>query len=142
MEDDGGLTTDWCGTTTRIIKLPDRPDGSVDYVAPKVSMRSAKGKVGGLATAPLHRADASPTVRVDLSVIAGGKALAKISLPAAKADGAVAPRPWRVPARRAARSCESAPRPSTASGNVSGRSWARLTVALSPAPELTRRPSH
>ncbi len=114
LEDDGGLKVDWCGIRTRIIKLADRPDGGVDYVAPRVSMRSAKGKVGSLARLRFSVRDASPTVRVDLTVIAGGKALANLSLPAAKADGSLRTKTWRVPASargKKLRVCAAAPRP-------------------------------
>jgi hypothetical protein len=129
VEDDGGLTVDWCGIRTRIITLPDRPDGSVDYVAPKVSMRSAKGKVGGLVRFRFTVRDASPTVRVDLTVVTGGKALANISLPAAKADGSVRTKTWRVPAKARGKKLRVCAAALDRSGNVGGRSCARLTVA-------------
>ena len=59
VEDDG-ITVDWCGIRTRIISLPDLPDGSVDYVAPKVSMRSADRQGRRPRPAPLHRARRQP----------------------------------------------------------------------------------
>jgi len=127
VEDDG-ITVDWCGIRTRVITLPDRPDGSVDYVAPKVSMRSAKGKVGGLVRLGFTVRDASPTVRVDLAVIAGGKALANLSLPAAKTDGSLRTKAWRVPASARGKKLRVCAAALDRAGNVSSRSCARLTV--------------
>jgi hypothetical protein len=119
VEDDGGLTVDWCGLRTRIIKLPDKPTG-VDYVAPRVSMRGAKVR--------FSVRDASPTVRVDLTVIAGAKALANLSLPTAKADGRVYTRAWRVPAAARGKKLRVCAAALDRAGNVSGRSCARLTL--------------
>ena len=91
-------------------------------------MRSAKGKVGGLVRLRFTVRDASPTVRVDLTVIAGGKALANLSLPAAKADGAVRTKTWRVPATARGKKLRVCAAALDRAGNVSGRSCARLTV--------------
>jgi hypothetical protein len=128
VEDDGGLTVDWCGTRTRIIDLPDGPVGTTDYLAPKVSMRTAKARVGSLARLRFTVRDASPTVRVDLTVIAAGKALANLSVPAAKADGRLHTRAWRVPKAARGKNLRVCVAALDRAGNVSGRSCARLTV--------------
>ncbi len=128
VEDDGGLKVDWCGIRTRVIQLPDRPAGAADYVAPRVSMRSVKAKVGSLAKLRFAVRDKSPTVRVDLTVIAGTKALANLSLPAARADGRLYTRTWRVPAAARGKKLRVCAAALDRAGNVSGRSCARLTV--------------
>jgi F-type H+-transporting ATPase subunit alpha len=120
VEDDG-ITVDWCGTRTRIIDLPDTPSGSVDYTAPRVSIRSAKATVGGLARLRFSVRDASPTVRVDLSVIAGDKAVANLSLPAARADGRLTTKTWRVPRAVRGKKLRVCVAALDRSGNVSGR---------------------
>ena len=127
VEDDGGLTVDWCGTRTRIIQLADRP-ASVDYVAPKVTMRPAAARVGTVAKLRFTVRDASPTVRVDLTVITGTKALANLSLPSAKADGRVHTRTWKVPAAARGKKLRVCAAALDRAGNVSARSCARLTL--------------
>jgi hypothetical protein len=127
VEDDG-ITVDWCGLRERTILLPETPDGTVDYTAPIVTMRPTKARVGSLATLRFTVRDASPTVRVDLSVIAGGKALANLSLAAAKADGSVRAKTWRVPAAARGKKLRVCAAALDRAGNVGGRSCARLTV--------------
>lgn len=127
VEDDGGLKVDWCGTRTRIITFPDKPAGT-DYVAPRVSMRSAKAKAGGLARLRFSVRDKSPTVRVDLTVIAGKKAIANLTLPSAKADGRVHTKTWRVPASARGKKLRVCAAALDRAGNVSGRSCAALTL--------------
>jgi hypothetical protein len=126
--EDAGVTVDWCGVRTRIITLPDGPEGTVDFTAPTVVMRAAKAQAGGLATLRFSVRDSSPAVRVDLSVIAGGKALANLSLPAAKADGTLHTRTWRVPANARGKKLRVCAAALDRAGNVSARSCARLTV--------------
>jgi hypothetical protein len=127
VEDDGGITVDWCGTRTRVITLADRP-AAVDYIAPRVTVRAAQGRVGSLAKLRFTVRDASPTVRVDLTVIAGKTALANLSLPAARADGRLHTRTWRVPAAARGKKLRVCAAALDRAGNVSGRSCARLTV--------------
>jgi hypothetical protein len=128
VEDDGGLTVDWCGTRTRVITFPEAPAGT-DYVAPRVSMRSARAKVGSLARLRFTVRDKSPTVRVDLTVIAGNKALANLTLPAARADGRVHTKTWRVPAKARGKKLRVCAAALDRAGNVSGRSCAPIILA-------------
>ena len=126
--EDEGVTVDWCGLRTRVITLAETPDGTVDYTAPTVTMKAARARVGGLAKLRFTVSDASPTVRVDLTVIAGTKALANLSLPAAKANGAVHTRSWRVPAKARGKKLRVCAAALDRAGNISARSCARLTV--------------
>jgi hypothetical protein len=126
--EDGGITVDWCGLRTRLITLAEHPDGTVDYAAPMVTMRGAKARAGGLARLRLSVRDASPTVRVDLTVIAGAKAVANLSLPAARANGSVLTRTWRVPAKARGKKLRVCAAALDRAGNISARSCARLTV--------------
>jgi hypothetical protein len=127
VEDDGGLTVDWCGTRTRVIDLPDRP-AAVDYVAPRVAVRAASARAGRLAKLRFTVRDASPTVRVDLTVIRAGKALANLSVASARADGRLHTRTWKVPATARGKNLRVCVAALDRAGNVSGRSCARLTV--------------
>ena len=90
--------------------------------------RSAKGKVGSLVRLRFTVRDASPTVRVDLVVVAGGKALANLSLPTATADGSLRTKTWRVPASARGKKLRVCAAALDRAGNVSSRSCARLTV--------------
>ncbi len=127
VEDDG-VTVDWCGVRARVIALPDRPDGTADFTAPTVVVRAAKARGGGVARLRFSVRDASPTVRVDLSVIAGGKALANLSVPAAKADGSLHTRTWRIPAKARGKKLRVCAAALDRAGNVGARSCASLTV--------------
>jgi hypothetical protein len=127
VEDDGGRRVDWCGLRKRVIALAEAKEGA-DYEAPAVAMRPATGRAGGIAALRFTVRDASPTVRVDLTVISGGKALANLSLPSAKADGSVLTRRWRVPTTARGKRLRVCVAALDRAGNVSGRSCARLTV--------------
>lgn len=127
VEDDGGQTVDWCGTRTRVIAFPDTQAGT-DYVAPTVRMRSATAKAGSLARLRFTVRDKSPTVRVDLIVISGKKALTNLTLPAARADGHIHTKTWRVPASARGKKLRVCAAALDRSGNMSGRSCAALTV--------------
>jgi hypothetical protein len=128
VEDDG-ITVDWCGLLERAISLPEGRVGTADFTAPAVKVRAAKARVGGLARLRFTVRDASPTVRVDLSVIAGGKALVNLTRRAAKANGSLRTVTWRVPASARGKKLRVCGAALDRSGNVSGRSCARLTVA-------------
>jgi hypothetical protein len=127
VEDDGGRTVDWCGTRTRVIQLPDA-QGQADLFAPQVRMRAAAAKAGSLARLRFSVRDASPTVRVDLTVIAGGTAIGNVSLAAARADGRLITKTWRVPRTARGKSLRVCAAALDRAGNISGRSCARLTV--------------
>jgi len=102
--------------------------GAADFTAPAVKVRKARARVGGLAKLRFSARDESATVRIDLSVSAGGKALANLTVPKAKANGSLRTLTWRVPAAargKKLRVCGAALDPA---GNVGARSCARLIV--------------
>lgn len=126
--EDAGLTVDWCGLLERRIALPEGRVGVSDFTAPAVKTRPAKVRAGALAILRFSVRDASPTVRIDLSVIAGGKSLANLSLPSAKADGSLRVVRWRVPVTARGKKLRVCTAALDRAGNLSGRSCARLTV--------------
>lgn len=127
-DEDDGVTVDWCGLRTRVITVAELPDGTVDYTAPTVTMKPATARVGGLAKLRFSVRDASTTVRVDLVVVAGKTALANLSLPAAKANGSLHTKTWRVPAKARGKKLRVCAAALDRAGNISARSCARLTV--------------
>jgi hypothetical protein len=127
VEDDG-ITVDWCGLLERAISLPEGRVGVSDFTAPTVKMRAAMGHVGKKTSLRFSVSDASPTVRVDLSVIAGGKALANMSVRSVKANGSLRTFRWRVPASLRGKKLRVCGAALDRAGNVGGRSCARLTV--------------
>jgi hypothetical protein len=126
--EDGGVTVDWCGLLERVITLPEGRVGVADFTAPAVKVRAAKARAGSFAKLSFTVRDASPSVRFDLSVIAGGKALTNVTLRSARADGSLRTVAWRVPASLRGKKLRVCAAALDRSGNVSGRSCARLTV--------------
>ena len=127
-DEDEGVTVDWCGLRTRVITVAETPDGTVDYTAPTVTMKAATARVGSLAKLRFAVRDASPTVRVDIVVVAGKTALANLSLPAAKANGSLHTKIWRVPAKARGKKLRVCAAALDRAGNISARSCAKLTV--------------
>jgi hypothetical protein len=97
--EDGGITTLWCGVLERPLVAPDPAVSPLDTAAPALKIVTGGGKLrpGKPFAFQLKARDASPSVRVDVSVIAGTKALTRLTLPVVPADGVPSTIRWNVP---------------------------------------------
>jgi hypothetical protein len=127
--EDGGITTNWCGTMTEALQLAPSPTAPVDITAPTLRLLKPKPLWSGKTAAfRVALREGSGPVRLDVSVLRGAKPLARMSFDSVPANGAAAHVVrWRVPktARGPIRFCAAA---LDKAGNASARTCTRLTV--------------
>lgn len=127
-DEDGGITTKWCGDLKERIVFSSGGGEPVDTAAPTLRFRSpAQAKVGAKLRLTLAARDDSRTTSVDVSVLKGAKALTRMNGVAVRPDGTAKVVSWRVPrsAQGKLRVCAAA---FDRAGNASSRKCVRLTV--------------
>ena len=127
-DEDGGITTKWCGKLRARLVFSSGGGDTVDTSAPTLRFRSpAQTKVGAKVQLTLVARDDSRATRVDISVLKGAKALARMNGVAVRPDGIAKLVSWRVPrsATGRLRVCAAA---FDRAGNASNRKCVRLTV--------------
>ena len=128
-DEDGGITTMWCGNLKDRLVLSSGGGAPVDTVAPSLRFRvPAQAKAGAKVQLTLAARDNSKTTSVDISVLKGAKALARMNGVVVRPDGTAKLVSWRVPrsAKGKLRVCAAA---FDRAGNASNRTCVRLTVA-------------
>ena len=127
-DEDGGITTKWCGTLKQRLVFASGGGETVDTSAPTLRFGSvARVRAGTVARLTLATRDDSKATSVDLSMLRGAKALGRRNgIAVAPNDGARVVR-WRVPrsAKGTLRICAAA---FDHAGNASSRRCVRLTV--------------
>lgn len=127
-DEDGGITTKWCGDLKQRLVFAPSATETVDIAAPTLRFRApARVKAGANVRLLLAAKDDSRAASVDVSLLRGAKALKRLNGVAVRPDGTVKAVSWRVPktAKGTLRVCAAAFDPS---GNASNRTCVRLTV--------------
>ena len=127
-DEDGGITTKWCGALKERIVFSADGGGPVDTAAPTLRFGSpARARVGALVQLTLAARDNSKAASVDISVLKGAKALARMNGVAVRPNGTAKVVSWRVlrTAKGTLRICAAA---FDRAGNASNRKCVRLTV--------------
>lgn len=127
-DEDGGITTKWCGKLKDRLVLSSGGGETVDTIAPTLRFAaSALAKRGGKLRLTLAALDDSKRTSVDVSVLKGTKALARLNGVSVRPDGTAKAVFWRVPrsAKGTLRICAAA---FDRAGNASSRKCVRLTV--------------
>jgi hypothetical protein len=128
-DEDDGITTMWCGNLKERLILSSGGGAPVDTSAPTLRFRAPpQAKVGAKVQLTLVARDNSRTTSVDISVLKGAKAVARMNGVAVRPDGTAKKVSWRVPrsAKGKLRVCAAA---FDRAGNASNRKCVRLTVA-------------
>jgi len=127
-DEDGGITTKWCGDLKQRLVFASGGDETVDTTAPTLRFRSpSKAKAGVKLRLLLAARDDGKTASVDVSVLKGAKAVTRMNGVAVRPDGTTKALTWRVPrtAKGKLRVCAAA---FDRAGNASNRMCVRLTV--------------
>jgi hypothetical protein len=127
-DEDGGITTMWCGALKQRLVFSTGTGETVDVSAPKLRFGSAaKAKVGGKLPLTLAVRDNSKAVSVDISFLKGAKALVRMNGVVVRPNGTAKVVSWRVPrsAKGKLRVCAAA---FDRAGNASKRTCLRFTV--------------
>ena len=127
-DEDGGITTKWCGELKQQLELSSAGGGPVDTVAPTLRFGApARAKVGAPVRLTVAARDDSRAASVDISVLKGAKALTRMNGVVLRPNGAAKVISWRVPrsAKGKVRICAAA---FDRAGNASNRTCVRLTV--------------
>jgi hypothetical protein len=127
-DEDGGITTKWCGDLKVRLAFSSGQGEAVDTAPPTLRFHSpATAKVGATLRLTLAARDDSRTASVDVSVLKGTKALTRMNGVVVRPDGTVKVVSWRVPrsAKGKLRVCAAA---FDRAGNASSRTCVRLTV--------------
>ncbi len=126
-DEDGGITTKWCGDLKERLTFSSGSGEDVDTAAPTLRFRSpSRAAVGTKLKLTLAARDGSRT-SVDVSMLKGAKAITRMNGVAVRADGTAKVVSWRVPrsAKGTLRICAAA---FDRAGNASRRTCVRLTV--------------
>jgi hypothetical protein len=127
-DEDGGITTKWCGDLKQRLVFASGGDETVDTTAPTLRFRSpSKAKAGAKLRLLLAARDDGKIASVDVSVLKGAKAVTRMNGVAVRPDGTTKALTWRVPrtAKGRLRVCAAA---FDRAGNSSNRMCVRLTV--------------
>jgi predicted secreted protein len=127
-DEDGGITTKWCGELKQRFVVSSAGGGLVDTTAPTLRFGApARAKAGAPVLLTIAARDNSSAASVDISVLKGPKALTRMNAVAVRPNGAAKVVSWRVPlsAKGKLRICAAA---FDRAGNASNRKCVRLTV--------------
>jgi hypothetical protein len=127
-DEDGGITTKWCGALKQRFTFSASGSGLVDTTAPTLRFGApARAKVGAPVLLTVEARDNSTAASVDISVLKGAKALTRMNAVGLRPNGAAKVISWRVPraAKGKLRICAAA---FDRAGNASNRKCVRLTV--------------
>ncbi len=127
-DEDGGITTKWCGTLKQRLEFSSAGGGPVDIIAPTLRFGApARAKVGLPVRLRVAARDDSRAASVDISILKGAKALTRMNGVAMRPNGAAKVISWRVPrsAKGKVLICAAA---FDRAGNASNRKCVRLTV--------------
>ena len=127
-DEDGGITTKWCGRLQQRLALGGGTGERVDTRAPTLRFRApAQARSGTTIALAVGARDDSRAASVDVSVLRGAKALTRLNGVTVPRDGRYKTVRWRVPAGGAAtlRICAAA---FDRAGNASSRRCVRLAV--------------
>lgn len=127
-DEDGGITTKWCGDLKQRLVFASGSSAPVDTTAPTLRFSSpAKAKAGATVRLLLAARDDGKAASVDVSVLRGAKALTRMNGVRVRPDGSARAVTWRVPrtAKGALRVCAAA---FDGAGNASNRTCVRLKI--------------
>ncbi len=127
-DEDGGITTKWCGRLKQALVLSTGSGGQVDITPPKLRFTApARATVGTIVPLRFAVRENGGSTSVDVSMIKGKKALVRMNGVAVRTDGTTKVVSWRVPrsAKGNLRICAAA---FDRAGNASARSCVRLAV--------------
>lgn len=127
-DEDGGITTKWCGDLKERLVFSSGAGEPVDTAAPTLRFRSpARVQAGATLRLTLAARDNGRAASVDLSMLKGRKALSRLNGVAVRTDGTAKVVSWRVPrtAKGTLRVCAAA---FDRAGNASSRRCVRLAV--------------
>ena len=127
-DEDGGITTTWCGNLKQRLVFTPVKGETIDTSAPTLRFGvPLKAKVGSKVPLTLAARDNAKAASVDISMLKGSKALVRLNGVVVRPDGTPRIVAWKVPrsARGKLRVCAAA---FDRAGNASSRKCVRLTV--------------